>query len=176
MIQAKNVVQRRVLIHNAEQVLSQKIAETAFQTAKQELIKMVKEDFRDFDLSMETLLKVSSLSNRWLQSASKKESISLEKIIIEVKDKAGLNRIKQGLAVAILKQLGALYTPKYYNNQSANCYDSPTSGKRIELGTYVNGSQCELDYIFDADAVLKDIPLLIQKSQKLAKELEEVGL
>lgn len=160
-----------VPIAQAEDLIAQNQALNTFNNRIEEAIRVVA-DLRSkgFDLSVEKVFNQGVAAMRsWGNPHSVEE---------EIKSTRGSNQLlddlKRKIACAALDQLGAIYWVRArgrltkYNSVR---YDSPTLGSGIEvigdLGFFTE---------FDPDVAFKDIPLLIEKSQTLARTLKEKGL
>lgn len=163
-----------VPIAQAEKLIVQKQAQDTLATRKEGAVRIV-EDLRSkgFNMSVERVLERDLVYlNSWGIYPK-----SVEEQIMNTQDENLLVELKRKIAYCALRQLGAVYcvTRKGgWGEYKSFEYDSPTLGKReIQL---VGDFGFFNNHEFDPDVAFKDIPLLIERSRVLAKELKEKGL
>ena len=191
-------IQRKpfVPIHKTEEALATKQAADEFEAVKRETIKMVQENFSDFDMSKERILvTVDSLANfpeTFAQvivlgeilsfdkySTNVTSAKTLDEAIMQAADKKELNRIKQAIVFSALYQLGAIYSKLV--QKSGHRIDGRIGRviKNITKHCYDSptlGIQVNVDNALSIERVLHDIPLLINKTKELTKKAQEQGI
>ena len=157
------------------------------------MLKILEEDLESFDMSLSTIYGASRLGTQHYSSSREnlerlfkgKIFTSIYEYIKNVENFNQLDSLKKYIALSTLTQLGAVYDPEE-NSRINECtrfndrmiaYDSPKNGLKmianIALGYKFPGDIARVfDQSFDPDKVFEDIPLLIKKSEELAKKLE----
>ncbi len=156
-----------VPIAQAERIITQRQIANKLDSLKKEVVRIVTEDLKDFDMSVKTVF----ARNYVCMASWGRLPSSVEDAIMRTQNESSLQDVKREIAYSALVQLGAVYSVEKkggWGRYNSSCYDSPTL-RRKEIEILDNFSFFNRD--FDPDVVFKDVPLLIKKSKELAGKL-----